>query len=413
MVLKKIYRKSRVAGKVLREQGFLGFIIVCLQFIQKHTSRKSGHRHGIYTKALYEDVLQADLSKPPKAWPGKNKKQYTFNWLMPPPGKGSGGHMTLFRFIKYLEDAGHRNRIYLFLPGPKSSIEAVRAIMGDSFPVLRASMEWLDDGEDMQGADGIFATSWETAYPVYNSTSTGKRFYFVQDFEPYFYPIGSLYTLAENTYRFGFFGVTAGGWLAKKLRNDYGMETDFFDFASDKVIYSLSNRLPRKEILFYARPYTERRGFEMGILALDIFHRKHPDYTINFLGYDVSDYDIPFPYKNLGILEHDELNRLYNRCSAGLVLSLTNMSLLPLELLTCGCIPVVNDGENNRLVSDNKFIEYSENYPAALAQSLSMIVSSETAVNHAENAAASVVANSWEDSGKKFVNVVEKQMKKN
>lgn len=32
----------------------------------------------------------------------------------------------------------------------------------------------------------------------------GRRVYFVQDYEPYLYPHGSAYTLADDTYRFGF-----------------------------------------------------------------------------------------------------------------------------------------------------------------------------------------------------------------
>jgi hypothetical protein len=46
----------------------------------------------------------------------------------------------------------------------------------------------------------------------------------VQDFEPYFEPVGSYSTFAENTYRFGFHGITLGEWLSKKLTNEYGYE---------------------------------------------------------------------------------------------------------------------------------------------------------------------------------------------
>lgn len=320
--------------------------------------------------------------------------------------------MTLFRFIKYLEEAGHTNRIYLHLPGNRGNIDEVRAIMGDSFPKLKAEMQWLRDDTDMSPADGIFATSWETAYPIYNDRTNAKRFYFVQDFEPYFYPVGSLSVLAENTYKFGFFGITAGGWLAKKLRSDYGMQTEHFNFGSDKDTYRFENRHDRKEIVFYARPYTERRGFEMGIMALDLFHKKHPEYTINFFGYDVSNYNLPFPYNNLEILEHNQINELYNRCAAGLVMSLTNMSLLPLELLGCGTIPVVNDGENNRLVSSNKYIRYCPNDPISLANALSDIVTRDDLPKYSAKAADSVEGVGWEESGKKFVKIVETQMRK-
>ena len=304
MPLKNIARKAKVGQKVLRDEGFLGFIILCLRFSEKILLRLSKKRRGnlkhlVDTKVKYRDALAADFTVERPKWPGTNNKKLTFNWLMPPPGKGSGGHLNIFRFIKYLEDAGHSCRIYIYTQHAPGRVSDIHTLMGDSYPKLSASMEWLNSGDEMQPADGIFATSWETAYASFNSKAKGKRFYFVQDFEPYFYAVGSLSVLAENTYKFGFYGVTAGNWLATKLKRDFGMETDYFDFGADKKLYSFQNDQRRNEIFFYARPYTERRGFENGVMALDLFHQTHPDYKINLAGWDVSTYDIPFPYTNL------------------------------------------------------------------------------------------------------------------
>ena len=404
---KHIIKKFRSGIKILREFGVISLLIVMLQKLQNSFNKNPGSI--VDTRAKYNDVISADPSKPAnRRWKGLNHfKPLCFNWLMPPPGKGSGGHMTLFRFIKYLEDHGHKCRIYFFKPNPTSTVEDVLNVMGDSFPPVKAQMSWLKENEEMDDADGIFATSWETAYSVYASKVKAKKFYFVQDFEPYFYPVGGLSILAENTYRLGFYGITAGGWLKKKLHAEYGMTTESFDFGSDSDVYKLDNTSKRKEVVFYARPYTERRGFELGILALDIFHRKHPEYAINFIGWDTSDYKIPFPYNNLKILEHNDLNDVYNRSAAGLVMSLTNMSLLPLELLSSGCIPVVNEGSNNRLVSDNGYIAYSESDPVSLAGTLSDIVTRSDATDYAQKASHSVSKCSWDDSGSSFVKIVE------
>ena len=132
----------------------------------------------------------------------------------------------------------------------------------------------------------------------------------------------------------------------------------------------------------------------------------HPDYTINFIGWDVTEFNIPFPYENLGILNHDELNDVYNRCATSLVMSLTNMSLLPLELLSSGCIPVVNEGQNNRLVSNNKYIHYADSDPLSLAKSLSEVVTKKDLQVYAKKASQSVQACSWDDSGRKVVSTV-------
>lgn len=416
MVTKKISRKTRIAYNLLKDEGLIAVAIRSLEFIQKKTKRNNvntKHKHSINTGAIYEEILVANPEAPAnsdwKAIP-LTKKSLTLNWIMPPPGKGSGGHMTIFRFIQYLEKAGHTCRIYLHNPGPGSSVAAVKAIMGDSFPKVNASMEWLQQDEEMQPADGIIATSWQTAYTVYATKQKVKKFYFVQDFEPYFYPVGGFYALAENTYKLGLRGITAGGWLSKKLRENYGMVTSHFSFGSDSDTYSFAENSDRKEIVFYARPTTERRAFELGVLTLDIFHQMHPEYTINFIGWDVSEFNIPFPHKNLGILNPDELNNLYNRCSASLVMSMTNMSLLPLELLSSGCIPVVTEGENNTLVSDNKFIVYSPSDPISMAKKLSETISRKNLLAYSMEASQSVKNESWDESGAIVVQTIEKSI---
>jgi O-antigen biosynthesis protein len=410
MNTKKIVRKLKIAKNLLHDQGVLSVGIRSLEFIQKKTRKNKSRKNKVDTSAIYSEVLAADPSLPAnKSWlsPKKTKQSLTINWLMPPPGKGSGGHMTIYRFIEYLEKAGHTCRIYFHNPGPGSSVEAVQAIMGTSFPPVKASTQWLEVGEEMSKADAVFATSWQTAYTVYSSKLKAKKFYFVQDFEPFFYPVGGMSILAENTYKLGLRGITAGGWLEKKLHEDYGMTTSSFDFGSDSTLYQHINDHERKEIAFYARPTTARRAFELGIMTLDIFHKMHPEYTINFIGWDISEYSIPFPHKNLGILDPEELNELYNKSAASLVMSLTNMSLLPLELLSSGCIPVVNDGPNNRLVSNNPYIAYSKDSdPTSLAKALSKVIETKNLTSYAKKASASVNNNNWDESGEKFVKMV-------
>jgi glycosyltransferase involved in cell wall biosynthesis len=87
------------------------------------------------------------------------------------------------------------------------------------------------------------------------------------------------------------------------------------------------------------------------------------------------------------------------------------MSLLPLELLACGTIPVVNDGPNNRLVSDNPYVAYCDNYPAALAQKLSEVVTRKNLPTYAQEASGSVAEQDWDASGAKFVKIVERELR--
>lgn len=335
-------------------------------------------------------------------------------WIMSPPGRESGGHQNLFRFIRYAEQAGHRCTIYLYEgSGASASIPALQTMLASTsaYAKVAAPIRHFDreTGVDPR-TRAVFATGWETAYPAYLLESNAKRFYFVQDFEPSFYALGSESILAENTYRFGFHGITAGGWLADKLARDYGMVADHFDFAVDKSHYSVINTERRNEVFFYARPVTPRRGFELGVLALRDLALARPDVVINLAGWDVSNWDLPFEFRNHSSLDLEELNALYNRCAAGLVMSLSNMSLLPLELMSSGVAPVVNDGPNNRMVSDNPFIEYVPLSPRAIARRMQEVLERPDAVDRSLAMSRSVESVDWDESGRQFITAFERAM---
>ena len=120
---------------------------------------------------------------------------------------------------------------------------------------------------------------------------------------------------------------------------------------------------------------------------------------------------VPFPHENPGNVQVGELNVLYNRCAVGLVLSLTNMSLLPLELLAAGVIPVVNDAPNNRMVSDNPFIAYAPPTPRALADAIVAILDRDDQPEYARKASASLARATWEESGAQFLAAFEEGMR--
>ncbi len=343
---------------------------------------------------LAADVLAADLAHPdlPSIPPIREGEPLRLNWVMTGPGPGSGGHTTIFRAIRHLEANGYRNRIYLYHPrltDPQHYAAIIRRHYRFDGPVERL------DGR-MADAHGVVATSWGSAYAVFNARCTGKRFYFVQDFEPDFHPVGVEHVLAESTYSMGFHGLTAGRWLAGKLSADYGMAATPFDFGCDTSSYA--NRGERRTgIAFYARPSTPRRGYALGLLALQVFADRNPDIEIHLYGERVG--ATPFRCVDHGLASPAELNDIYNRCFAGLSLSLTNVSLVPLEMLAAGCIAVVNDAPHNRMVLDNPHVRYAAPTPQALAAALEEIV--RTPGFAALSAAASESQQSvrWEDAG--------------
>lgn len=269
----------------------------------------------------------------------------TINWFIPPVGKGSGGHLNILRFIKNLEDLGYTNRIVIVgQPSPPSAAVAKRDIEKWFFP-LKASVH-LGADDATPAAYFAMATSWQTAYYVRRFQSCKQRCYFVQDYEPWFYPAGSNAMLAEATYRFGFATFTAGDWLAQKLHKEHGARTRSIGFSYDRDLYRPMPELRGGDgfhrVMFYARPPTPRRAFELGILVLRDVAKRVPQMRVVLAGWDVRGYDIPFPCEYAGLVEIDKLPALYARCDAALVLSCSNLSLLPLELMACG-VPVISN----------------------------------------------------------------------
>ncbi len=399
----------RNAWAVLRREGAYAVLARTVRRALPYTPTRP-------SLVAYEDAVAVDWRTPhpavadPIALPDG---PLTVAWVMSPPGRNSGGHQNIFRFIEFLEDAGHTVRVYLYSTFDPHTPEEIRALLStsSSYPDVAASVERYPEGGIPADVDVLFSTSWETAYRSYRDGSRARRLYFVQDYEPSFYATSSESMLAENTYRFGFTGITAGGWLARKLADEYGMPTEHFDFGADPRHYSLVERGPRTSVFFYARPETPRRGFELGAMALDLFARDRPQYEIVLAGQNLSRLELPFPHRVVGNLQVGELNALYNTCAAGLVMSLTNMSLLPLELLAAGVIPVVNDAPNNRLVSDNPYIAFADANPRALADALIEVVDRADAAGYAARAAASVSSLGWEGSGRQFLAAFERSVR--
>jgi glycosyltransferase involved in cell wall biosynthesis len=335
-------QRIRTAIRYRQEHGLRATLALIWQ-TYRHPRPNSGLSGTLFPKRrvieFYDFVRSRPVGTPIAVG---TVERTTINWVVPPWGFGSGGHLNIFRFVYYLEQEGFNCRIVVVgEPKPLSAEDAYKQINNWFFPLKGDVYIGINSAPP---AHITIATSWQTAYYVRSFQSTVHRCYFVQDFEPYFYAAGAEYAWAEETYRFGFFGITAGSWLKDKLAADYGMRTEAFSFSYDRNLYSQHKRREPeiRRIFFYARPPTERRAFQLGILVLDEVTRRMPEVKVIFAGWDISEYHIPFEHLNGGVLGLHELPDLYSQCDVALVLSFTNLSLLPLELMACGT-PVVSN----------------------------------------------------------------------
>src|SRR5947199_1022001 len=185
-------RRYRQIRGILKAEGAIGVV----RRARKVTADWVASEESVFPVRRV-DVLSADLSRPflpvqPAIVPGE---PLAANWVMTPPARGSGGHTTIFRIIRYLEAHGYRNRIY-FYDVYRSDLTYYQSIVRDYYQ-FEGPVGDIADG--MQDAHIAVATAWMTAYPLFNWRGAGKRYYFIQDFEPYFYPVGALSSLSEST----------------------------------------------------------------------------------------------------------------------------------------------------------------------------------------------------------------------
>jgi O-antigen biosynthesis protein len=334
---------------------------------------------------------------------GESISASTINWFVPDFGIGSGGHLNIFRYIFHLEKLGFTNSIVIVGAHRHHSGQSALGEICRYFFPLKAQV-FLGEAS-APSAYFSFATSWITAYYVRSFSQTTKKLYFIQDFEPFFYPHGSEYEFAEATYRFGFYGVTAGDWLKSVMERSYGMRCISLGFSYDKDLY---RQHPRREpgirrVFCYCRPPTARRGLETALLALDIVGTKLPDVKFIFAGWDMNDYAFRHEHLNAGLVAIPELPDLYSQCDVALVLSFTNASLLPLELMACGCCVVSNKGRNVEWLLDKQNSILSESDPESLANAIVEILgNSERRIALCAKAKSAAEATSWEDNALKL-----------
>jgi O-antigen biosynthesis protein len=315
--------------------------------------------------------------------------------VVPPFRRGSGGHRTIVHLARGLAARGHDVTLWLADDEGRHA-DGLATQHFESFfgwPGLRADLQ------DWDGCDVAVATGWQTVHRVLGLPGCGARAYLVQDLEHDFYPASASRTWAGQTYGLGLHCIAASGWLAGELRSRYGASADHFDLAIDHDLYRPREAERDGSVLFYARATTPRRAVPLGLLALEELAQRHPELDIVLFG-EPGQIAAPFRHRSLGLATPEQLAEAYARASVGVVLSMTNISLVPLEMLACG-LPVVElDTDCLRTeLGDDGPVELSAFDPLALADAVERLLGDPEL--HARRAAAGlelVARRQWDDS---------------
>jgi glycosyltransferase involved in cell wall biosynthesis len=334
----------------------------------------------------------------------------TINWLVTEPFPGSGGHTGIFRMIRHLVDFGHTCHVYAIPVNFMQKYTPAQIEQYVDTHFMRTGAIFHQWNGQTGAADATVATYWKTVSLLQQLPAPGRHYYLVQDFEPYFYPVGAEYIQAENSYRQGLHCITLGPWLARLMAEKYGAEADHFDFAVDTEVYSPipAPRPAHPRIAFYARPSTPRRAYELGLEALKLLKERQPGVEVIFYGADKLAPPPPFSYSNMGILNPWELARLFSTCDVGLVFSTTNPSFVPFEMMACRCAVVdIRSERVEGLLEDGVNCRLADPTPASIAETLlDLLWNKQQREAIVEAAFQQVKARAWRNSARQIEEVL-------
>ena len=325
-----------------------------------------------------------------------------------------GGISTVFRFMNFLtEHHGVEHRIVLF-DDTISTDSGLRAQITSEFPALsnidivlpEKGRAPFTDVDDLPFTDIAVCTIWHSAYALARFNATHAKYYFVQDFEPLFYPAGTLYALAEATYRFGFAGLVNTPGL-ESLYASYGNPSTSFVPAVQTV--SKPEAKPSSEpgapiqIVLYGRPQTDRNGFELLAKASTILKDQFGK-RIRIVSagedFDPQEYGLHDVVENVGLLRsRAEIHQLYSDSDIGVCCMFSkHPSYQPFEYLAAGAAVVSNTNSATEwFLRDGENCLVSEPFPVAIAAAVGRLVTdAELRLKLAERGYADVASVEWE-----------------
>lgn len=265
--------------------------------------------------------------------------------------------------------------------------------------------------------DILVATFWESVYYIKNLK--GYKIYFVQDYEPYFYAYGEKYILAAKTYEMGLHIVSLGKWNLKKIKKQLNItnsKMDYIDFPYEKKEYYNVERdysiyKNKKEIKLCV--YIKKDDKRIPFIIENILLKLKKDLELEEIELKIYYFGNTNSLKlsggvNLGKLSKEELNKLYCESDFGMCASITNISLVPYEMLATG-LPLIEfkEGSFEYFFKDESaiLIDFSgKDLKNKILESLNNI---EILKQRNENTRRVLKTLSWENSGEQFIKIIE------
>ena len=267
----------------------------------------------------------------------------------------------------------------------------------NAWPLYTAPMifkNYKDMEKGLPETDIVVATHWSTAHVAHNMKErhiAKETVYFVQDFEPWFYPKKDTKkrSFIENTYRLLPNKIVKSEWLKQKLFR-FGGDIKKIHIGMDlRIFYPRIGSQEKKNqpvsIFSMARPRTPRRGFTNLVEGLSIVKKIHPDVRIRLFGDYLNNTMIPFAFEDIGIVaDQNKLAKLYSEATLFIDASdFQGFGRTAMEAMACGtpCVLTSQGGVGEYARNEHNALLISPKTPSELSTAVCRLINDQNLRN--------------------------------
>lgn len=332
-------------------------------------------------------------------------------FVVPGMSAYSGGHTSILRLGTQLYYLGYEIRYVSYMVQTKEEM-----IKNAKINLSNYRGDILTNNElNSIKTDIVVATSWESTF--FAKKINGYKMYFVQDYEPYFHLYGEAFLFAKKTYELGLHMVSLGKWNKHIIEKNCEIKSDIdvIEFPYEKSEYSNVERdydSYKNKSDFTIAVYIKNTGKRAPYIIQHILENVKNELVKDNIYLSIKYYGEDKYFKgasgeNLGKLTKSQLFSLYKEADFGMCASLTNISLVPYEMLATG-LPLIEfeDGTYKYFLPEDSAIITTFNWKDLYYNIKESIRNPELIKKRCEKAYLALENLSWLNSAQQFSNIL-------
>lgn len=337
-------------------------------------------------------------------------------FIVPGIEKFSGGITSILRLGTYLIDAGYDVDMIDFTGETEKELFRNARY---NLPSVKTKILTLSTAKDEY--DVVIAGNWQAVYFLNNFHA--YKMYFVQDFEPYFFKLNERYLLAKLTYELGIHIVSLGKWNLEQIKLNCHPtgRMDWISFPYEPKEYP--KKVERNYEAYKSKDkiriavYTKEEGKRIPSIIQTLLSKAEHELKHQGINLEVLFFGLKRSYrvsigKNLGKLSKEQMLELYRNCDFGMVASMTNISLVPYEMMATG-LPVIefSDGSFKSFFPDGCALLIDFDYKNLVNGILHLVDCPEIIEQMTRKALSQLDGLSWKNSASEFSGILQSTLK--